>query len=133
MPVPRWFGPKRLNPAHQAWLVCATYPSFSWSRAGKRHVLRGTLQPQKKAGRYQVAICFSGGQEPRVYVREPEVDSDVPHLYEDGALCLFHPRLYRWHEGRIIARSIVPLAALWLYFYEKWQDLGTWLGPEAPH
>lgn len=133
MRVPHWFPPKRYNPAHQALMVQQLFPSFTVSGTCGQYVFRGTLQPINQAERYRVSIRYRQGEVPRVFVVDPEIDEDVPHLHQDGSLCLFHPKLFNWHGGRLIARYIVPWTAVWLYFYEKWRELGVWFGPEAPH
>jgi len=31
----------------------------------------------------------------------------------------------------LIATTILPWTALWLYYYELWLDTGKWLGPSS--
>lgn len=31
----------------------------------------------------------------------------------------------------LIAKTILPWTALWLYYYELWLDTGKWLGPSS--
>lgn len=133
MRVPRWFPPKRLNPAHQALVVQQWFPGFTASVTCGRCVFRGTLQPTDQGERYRVHIRYRRGEIPRVHVMNPVIDEDAPHLHEDGSLCLFHPKVFHWHDGRLVAKHTIPWTAVWLYFYEKWLELGVWFGPEAPH
>lgn len=71
--------------------------------------------------------------------REAAPDEPVPHLYgrhDDPAgadLCLFYPDGHDWTDDMLLAESIVPWTAEWLFYYEMWQLDGIWAGPEAPH
>jgi hypothetical protein len=31
----------------------------------------------------------------------------------------------------LIATTLIPWTALWLYYYELWLDTGKWLGPSS--
>ncbi|MDZ4258235.1 MAG: hypothetical protein U0974_02510 [Gemmatimonadales bacterium] len=46
---------------------------------------------------------------------------------------MYRPGEWRWNSSASLAETIVPWAALWLYYYEAWQVTGVWYGPEAPH
>lgn len=113
-------------------MKCA-YPDFEARRRKNGYVFRGELQPTDDSPCYAVVICYERGSIPKVFVADPEIDDEAPHLYDDGSLCLFNPRIFRWDDSCLVSRHIVPWAALWLYFYETWLELGVWLGPEAPH
>jgi hypothetical protein len=133
MHLPRWFSPKRLSPAHQALLVLENFPGFKWQGSGCQCFLRGALRPTSTSKVYQVNIRYQPDKIPLVNVAAPEIDEEAPHLYGDSSLCLFHPGVFNWHGRRTLARCIVPWTTMWLYFYEKWQELGVWFGPEVPH
>ena len=51
--------------------------------------------------------------------------------YPDGSLCLYWPHEWWWRSDCIIAETIIPWTASWLYFYELWLDTGEWLGPSS--
>jgi hypothetical protein len=57
-----------------------------------------------------------------------------PHIYPDPgtaagwSLCLFDPRTGEWKPDRVIAETIIPWAAEWLFFYEGWLIDGKWAG-----
>lgn len=70
---------------------------------------------------------------PTVRVERPKLKPGAPHLYPDGRLCLYYPPDRRWHSGYLLADTILPWTASWLYFYELWLDTDEWLGPSAPH
>lgn len=129
----RWLRPKRLDPGLQVYIMRRFFPGFKCQGSCGRYVFRGYLQPCENSEVYQIAIHYQRGTVPRVFVTSPQLNEEAPHLFSDGALCLFHPLLFRWHEGHLIASRIVPLTAAWLLFYETWKKLGVWLGPEAPH
>ncbi|MCW1431349.1 hypothetical protein [Novosphingobium sp. JCM 18896] len=69
----------------------------------------------------------------------PREDKAIPHLYglyddpRGAELCLYYPDGAEWSEGMLLAETIVPWTAEWLFYYEMWQVTGTWGGPEAPH
>lgn len=131
--VPRWHGPKRRDSGLQVLAMRKAYPQFTSHGGEGEYRFRGPLQPQEEGEAYSVDIYYQAGQSPTVFVRKPELEDDPPHTYKDNSLCLYHPSVFRWHEGRLIARYIVPWTKAWLYFYEQWLDLGVWYGPEVPH
>jgi hypothetical protein len=109
------------------------WPSFSSSGSCGQYVFRGPLQPSEDAERYGVKIRYQYGAAPRVTVTDPVLDEDAPHTYSDDSLCLYKPGVFQWHDGRLVAKCIVPWTSAWLLFYEGWQETGVWFGPEAPH
>jgi hypothetical protein len=70
-----------------------------------------------------------------VRVIRPQVQPDAPHRYPDGSLCLYWFKDWRWGPKSLIHETILPWAALWLFYYELWLDTGKWLGPSShdPH
>lgn len=133
MLAPRWFSPKRLTPAHQALLVVKVFPVFDWAVEGNQCILQGNLRPTGSSERYHITIQYRPDSIPAVFIADLEASEDIPHLYSDGSLCLFHPGVFNWHGRRTLLKYIVPWTASWLLFYEKWKELGVWLGPEVPH
>lgn len=113
--------------------IRAAWPTFT--RTGNAHVSvwRGWLQPLPESGRYEVAIEYRMGWSPRAWVISPKLADDAPRIYSMEKLCLYHPFEWDWHGNRILAATIFPWVANWLFFYEIWLDTGEWLGPEAPH
>ncbi len=71
--------------------------------------------------------------------RDEAPHEPVPHLYgghdnpRGAELCLFHPRSRDWNDWMLLADSIVPWAAEWLYYYEMWHVTGVWGGDEWLH
>jgi len=54
-------------------------------------------------------------------------------VYADETLCLFWPDEWIWRGHELVAETIIPWTALWLYYYELWLDTGEWLGPSSHH
>lgn len=105
------------------------FPQFKYG--GRQWI--GSLQPKPSSPEYRVVIEYRGGRSPRVKVLDPPIDKGAPHRYKGGYLCLFVYEDGSWNEDSIIAKTIVPWAAEWLYYYEIWLETGEWFGEEAPH
>lgn len=72
--------------------------------------------------------------------RRPESpDLTIPHIYgphddpRGADLCLFHPQSRDWNDDMLVAESIIPWTAEWLFYYEMWLVTGIWGGDEAEH
>jgi hypothetical protein len=125
---------ERENPLRQRSAVKAAFPHFTWrlTRAGGVE-WRGTLQPTPDARVYVVRIVHEPNSAPRVFVDRPLIRRDAWHRYRDGSLCLYWPKEWRWTPRESLAETIIPWAALWLYYYDLWVLTGEWLGPSSPH
>lgn len=112
----------------------ALFPGFQYFRNMEGRGWIGTLQPTLKSREYTIKVLQPGHARPgpRVYVLDPVI-TDWIHRLKDGALCLYYPPDRDWNEEKIMAYTIIPWAAEWLYWYEIWQETGEWYGPEAPH
>jgi hypothetical protein len=116
--------------AQQAFALRARHPR---SRVGLHSgALSCTVEltPSKISRTYTVQIEYRVGQHPRVTVLSPELDGrlgeSLPHVFRGDALCLY--RDGEWSSRMLIADSIVPWAAEWLFFYELWIPDGKWHG-----
>ena len=49
-------------------------------------------------------------------------------MSEQKRLCLYLPGSGQWTGEMVLATTVVPWAALWLYHYEMWHLTGEWLG-----
>lgn len=76
---------------------------------------------------------------PLRHARTPVVTTDgpqdSPHRYEDGSLCIWHPRdprELRWSfdDGLV---ALIGHAMVHLAKEELWRAWGEWPGDEAPH
>lgn len=112
-------------------------------------VWEGTLTPVRKAYKVRVTyfprIFFPDFQiaNPRisVIVDDPVIGLDPrgtgelpPHIYpnvsrpEFPRLCLFDPATDEWDGEKLIAETILPWTARWLFFFEGWMATGEWFG-----
>ena len=129
----RFLGQRGDNPLRQVDLMKAAFPSFTW-RPNRRGGLtwNGCLQPTAHSREYGVRIEHDRDSV-KTFVDKPRIRQRAPHLYRDGALCLFWPKEWAWHPKRSLAETLIPWTALWLYFYEVWLETGEWMGPSSPH
>jgi hypothetical protein len=93
----------------------------------------GSLQPGLDCIAYQIVIHYRLGGTPKVTVKSPEIKDAAPHRYKDKSLCLFKSDEQPWRGSELIAETIIPWTASWLYYYELWLDTDQWYGPEANH
>ena len=68
---------------------------------------------------------------PAVFVLDPPLLPDAPHIWPDRSLCLYWPKEWWWKDTESIAETIVSWTALWLEHFEVWQQVGEWLGPSS--
>lgn len=124
---------RAINVAMQHLHIARRFPGFM--RVGLRGATewRGSFQPRETSPVYTVAVRISHGvgAVPQVRVRSPALMRNAPHLYSDGTLCLYWPQEWRWRYDTLLAETILPWTALWLYYYELWLDCGEWLGPSS--
>lgn len=80
---------------------------------------------------YGIEILCEQTQAPAVRVLSPPLEERSPHIYPDGSLCLYWPKEWKWSPKELLALTILPWTASWLYFYELWLDTGAWLGTSS--
>ena len=133
MPKPRRAAP--VSVAMQTVCIATLFPQFHRRNPGQPTIgiWEGTLQPSAASLNYALRITYTVNKHPCVVVLSPKIREDAPHRFADGSLCLYYPDDGNWHSQALIARTIIPWSASWLYFYENWLKTGEWLGPEAPH
>jgi len=127
------FSKPRFSAAMQNLFVQQRFPQFKFSWASRIGTWRGTLQPTPISPVYHVLIKYNIGQVPKVWVLSPELKATAPHRYKDQSLCLYWYKEWTWSPNEDISKTIVPWAALWLYYYEIWMDTSEWLAESAPH
>jgi hypothetical protein len=120
-----------VNLALQNFHVQRRFPEFVFRRERGAGVWRGILQPRLLSSQYRVAVSYRLCSYPRVKVLSPTLVPKAPHRWGDGTLCLYYPREKPWRRDMLIAETIIPWTALWLYYYELWLDTGKWLGPSS--
>jgi hypothetical protein len=111
----------------------SNFPGFRWRSTANGIQWNGALTPTEDSAKYQIRIVHKAGRAPKVFVDDPDIVPNAPHRYRDGSLCLYWPAEWTWSEKEPLAGTIVPWAALWLYYYELWLFVGEWLGPSSPH
>lgn len=120
-----------VNLALQNLHILHRFPGFTYRRERGVGVWRGTLQPRPLSQKYRVAVRYKLSSYPTVKVISPALAPKAPHRWGDGTLCLFYPKESPWRRDMLIATTIIPWTALWLYYYELWLDIGKWLGPSS--
>lgn len=112
------------------------FPGFAKSRNREGNLeFIGNLQVKTDMPVFTVRVEFRGDNAPRVYVLNPVIQPNSPHVYwqQGGFLCLYKPSDFKWTASKPLSNYILPWTACWLYFYEVWRDRGIWYGPEAKH
>ena len=132
---PKWISLKRQQRAINKWL-----PAFTTRIQRGTLSIHGVIKPRPLSCAYTIQIYYRLGLPPLVFVLEPKLElhpdwKSIPHVYKSGSLCLFFPDLHEWECTRLIAKTTIPWAALWLAYYEFWLttgNLGGWGEHPAP-
>lgn len=95
----------------------------------------GTLQPSEISAVYRVDLTYQPPRPPTVFVRWPELIpnemGELPHIYQDGSLCLYAPGQWSHHDR--IDETVLPWTSEWLLHYEFWRATGDWHGSGGNH
>lgn len=121
------------KPGKQIASMKQLFPSFVCKAKGDSLIFIGTLRVKDYFPEYKVKIIFEGNSTPKVCIVSPQIVDGAPHVYEEGFLCLYHPSNFHWNADKLLAKTIIPWTASWIYFYEYWLRSGEWLGPEVKH
>ena len=134
----RYQTPRPLSAA-QHFQILSSAPLSS----GYRHLGRGQLtwcwqaSPSPLGRLYDLRVEFTEGRCPKVFVDGPNLvqladGRRPPHIYDattsSTQLCLYLPGSGEWHSGLHLAKTVVPWASVWLYFFEEWLASGEWKG-----
>ncbi|WP_416044592.1 hypothetical protein ACMXKO_10175 [Clostridium tyrobutyricum] len=126
--------PKNIGLGLQIYHVSRRFHGFKFYRNNDEEYWLGKLTPTEKSNTYTVKINYLYKKVPKVYVIEPQILRNSPHIYPDKSLCLYYPKDFSFDKKTsLIADTIIPWTAEWLYFYEIWMETGIWWGNEAPH
>lgn len=109
------------------------FPNFRYYKSQQYWI--GYLQPSEDSPIYQVKIKYRGHSEPEVTILNPKIEK-AKHRYSKGKLCLFYPddpKNMKWTKDSLIAKTIVPWTAVWLFCHEHWLETGVWLNEEVDH
>lgn len=97
----------------------------------------GVVKPGPFSKEYKVKIEYRIGKNPLIWLVNEKLDETymkIPHKYNvdfnkgNVQLCLYKPGNNEWLKNYSIAKTIVPWAIEWLYYYEIWQITGEWQG-----
>ena len=92
------------------------------------------IQPTAESIKYTLRIeCRVERSYVNIFVVDPVIGKEfegksIPHMYNDGSLCLFYPEYREWKYTDAWAETLIPWASLWLYYFELWKFTGEWLG-----
>lgn len=97
--------------------------------------------PSPNSTTYRIRIDYTISKVPNIFVIDPpklkraEGQDKLPHVYStvDQKICLYYPRIGEWKETMFIAKTLVPWASEWLFFYEIWVLTGEWKGGGIHH
>jgi len=117
----------------QALGLKSAQPGSSSSFTGRSGLVwKGRARPTTSSSEYEICIAYTLGRYPETTVLTPELQQRdgklIPHMYQQKSLCLFNPNKCEWNPHQRLSESILPLACLWLYFYEMWLATGEWKG-----
>lgn len=107
------------------------------TRRGHAIVWEGRVRPSDTMDEYRISVSLElNGRfvpRPTVFALSPALRTidgkRCDHLYPDGSLCLYFPPANEWGPHMALARTTVPWASRWLYFYEIWLATGgIWMG-----
>jgi hypothetical protein len=125
-------SPKVISIREQAMFIRIRLPGFKTRFEGPTLVATGTVQPCELCATYWIKLEYRVGRRPKVQVESPELhgrDGErIPHMYGQKHLCLYLPGAGYWSEDKELAKTIIPWASLWLYYYELWHATGEWMG-----
>jgi hypothetical protein len=109
--------------------------------AGKGELRAGRLtwryrtSPSALSRDYDLRIEFRQGDTPDAFVDGPDLRAladgrRIPHVYKQCPLrlCLYLPKTYEWQPWMRIDQTLVPWAALWLFYFEEWLVSHDWKG-----
>lgn len=130
---------KRFRLPVQMFILCRTFPTSRGRLCGKGKnllVWENRIQPTVMSKAYDVYITYRVGRAPQVWVWGEQIEKleapDFPHYYDKDSkkkkvrICLY--RYQEFSSYKLLANTIVPWTAEWLYFYEIWLATGEWCG-----
>jgi len=124
-----WYNINRVRLVQEGAAMKDRFPQFKLKRleAGQL-VWHGTLRSNNR-NEYQIAIRYPSDfpdSAPKAFMVKPAIFG-VPHMWQDGSLCMFAPFDRSW-ETRSTAATVVAWAAVWIFAFEIWKNTGKWPG-----
>ncbi len=90
----------------------------------------GTVQPGPACGEYELRLEARPASPPMISVKAPRLrptdDGLLPHVYDDGSLCV--SQRGDWRPHMLFTDTFVPWSCEWLMHYELWLATGIWYG-----
>lgn len=124
---------QNFTPVQQAFIVCATYPGFSYRVTGRNQVsITGKLKPSALHGEYEVEISYTLGRFPKAKIISPKIIPKAPHTFDDDSICTFYPESFIWNRSMKLSETLVPWISDWIFHYEIWKVTGKWNGDADP-
>lgn len=105
-------------------------PSSTVLLSPRRLIWRAQIQPSIQSQTYELCLQAEPGRTPTVRVVAPQLRADeegrLPHVYEDGSLCL--SRFGDWRPHMLFTDTFLAWACEWLVYYELWLATKVWYG-----
>ena len=90
----------------------------------------GSIQPGTACGTYELRLEARTSRPPAVVViapaLRPNADGLLPHVYDDGSLCV--SQRGDWRPHMLFTHTFIPWTCEWLIHYELWLATGLWHG-----
>ncbi len=124
---------KAISIAGQVGSIKKYYPQFTTSFKKELLKVHGWIQPTSRSDNYEFQLKYHFKSHVDVKILSPELiknekGENIPHMYNQESLCLFHPSFGEFKFSYLIANTVIPWISLWLYYYENWHTTGEWLG-----
>ena len=102
------------------------------------------VQPTPLSRSYDLRLTYSQRSGAEVVVVAPNLGGladgrKLPHVYQQSPprLCLYLPGAGEWATHERLSQTVVPWAALWLFYFEEWLSSDEWKGggvhPDCSH
>ena len=120
--------------AEQIASMKSKYPHFATDFSSHTCMkVTGRLQPTSRSVFYEFVLRYNLPDTPKTKITYPVLKKnsrgdDVPHLYPQENLCLYHPKYREFQKSDFLSETIIPWTSLWLYYYEVWHLTDVWLG-----
>lgn len=115
----------------QAAALHQFYPDSHVELSPRGLFWQGIIRPSEIGRVYMVSLAATDEWSmPNVKVIDPVLQPDrnglLPHVWNDGSLCLSRPGERR-HRS-LFTDTTIPWASEWLFFYEIWRATMIWMG-----
>ena len=119
----------------QALALRSVVPDSRARLTPQRLLWHGQVRPSPQSQTYELRLAASPRRTPRITVTRPTLrpdeDGRLPHVYDDGSLCLSRPG--DWYPHMLFTATFLPWACEWLLFYELWLATDLWFGDGPNH